>query len=159
MLYADAIEETLNFDGYQNNEYNWNSDRLGSATHSEIEGDESGLDTSFGDRIARSWRKNWSRSADEILLFKNGEIDFSAYDIAPAEAEKTADIDILTGEAIARIGDGDTGNSAGVQTAIKTATAPDLTRRGRPKRQGEAGSYLRESAPASAPTTSPDSSS
>lgn len=153
MFDADCFEETLNFDWYQNNEYNWNSDRSGAGAIETI-ADEPEPEIDFGDRAARFWRPIGSPSADEILLFKNGDLDLSAYEIAPAESEKATDFDILTGEAIARSGDGDTRDSADVQAAIETATAPDLTRRGRPKRQGEAGSYFADPAPAASADSS-----
>jgi hypothetical protein len=147
MFDADCFEETLNFDWYQNNEYNWNSDRSGAGAIETV-ADEPEPEIDFGDRAARFWQPIGSPSADEILLFQHDGLDLGTDEIASAEAEKMTDFDILTGEAIARSGDGDTRNSADGQTAIKTATAPDLTRRGRPKRQGEAGSYFADPAPA-----------
>lgn len=139
MLYADGFEETFNFDGYQNNKYDWNFTPDRYTGSSENRGDGLQLDIVFDGFNSRDRQRNWSRSADEILLFKNDDIDLSACRITPADAEKITDFDILTGEATPDCPE------------VKTAAAPDLTGRGRPKRQTEASSNFAEPAPPSTP--------
>ena len=165
MFNTDVFEDNFNFDGYQNDNYTWNSELIAAAEISNEREDESQITPAFEDQIVQYWQQNFSRSSvDEILLNHDRNFDWSADRLTAADTEFSPDFDRLTGEAIAESedgqsesGDGQSSNPSKGQNEVKVASKPDLSGRGRPKDQTDASSHYAAPTPTAAPITSPDS--